>query len=496
MEPLTSGDQKVQGSLYKALEESHIIFKQVDILLEIFVHCHGSDAMKVRQVCRLWHEVLDSPLSEHVWRALSYRDFGVTLVPHGVAAHKHYATTYHLERYKVVSQVRLVDQRTHINQIDFTEDSKRVVIAYDDWSACIWDSNCGHLLHKLDHTSPVAKAFFVQSAERVITATWNGEVCIWDAVNGKRISTFSGHSKRVQAVDISEDSSLVLTASADKTARVWHVNSGICQCIFTSHTDAISFAAFGVDQKRAITVSHSHIFVWDIESGAVLRTLTGYYEAVSAVVHPKNWKITKVSKEQIACAWDIVDDKLMHEVANKEDASSKMILAFSSDGRYMISQDRDIENRKSVEVRNGENGNLAAVLEHELPCEHVFISPDQRHCLTVVGRNDLSIWDLETAKKVCNLANDHFENYYGNRVTRAIFSPDGKFVVTLTSEPIEAFLFDVVTGRWIRNLEDESSFFGEMAFTPDGSAIIGWSPIREARILHFNPRIENLHFSQ
>jgi WD40 repeat protein len=63
----------------------------------------------------------------------------------------------------------------------------------------------------------------------------------------------------------------VLTASADKTARIWDAAGAKHLVEFRGHTDSVGFAWFSQDGSRARTVSSDGtIRVWDAESGAEL----------------------------------------------------------------------------------------------------------------------------------------------------------------------------------------------------------------------------------
>jgi WD40 repeat protein len=53
-------------------------------------------------------------------------------------------------------------------------------------------------------------------------------------------ATFQGHTDRVQSAVFSPDGRRVLTASSDKTARLWEAESGKLLATFQGHTDAVT----------------------------------------------------------------------------------------------------------------------------------------------------------------------------------------------------------------------------------------------------------------
>ena len=57
--------------------------------------------------------------------------------------------------------------------------------------------------------------------ERVVTASDDRTARVWDAATGAEVLTLKGHAGAVTAASFSPDGFRILTASADNTARVW-----------------------------------------------------------------------------------------------------------------------------------------------------------------------------------------------------------------------------------------------------------------------------------
>ena len=66
----------------------------------------------------------------------------------------------------------------------------------------------------------------------------------------------------------------LLTASEDKTAKVWSAASGKCLRIFMGHTGCVYSAVFSADGQQVLTeASDKTAKVWSAASGACLLTL-------------------------------------------------------------------------------------------------------------------------------------------------------------------------------------------------------------------------------
>ena len=74
------------------------------------------------------------------------------------------------------------------------------------------------------HESPIRSAVFSPDGKFVVTASNDRTARLWDAASGKEIAVLRGHEEFVNSADFSPDGKLVLTASQDKTARLWDIS--------------------------------------------------------------------------------------------------------------------------------------------------------------------------------------------------------------------------------------------------------------------------------
>ena len=75
-----------------------------------------------------------------------------------------------------------------------------------------------------------------------------------------------GHTRALIAAAFSQDGNFIVTASADKTARVWDARSGKSLAVL-HHTNRVVKAVFSPDGKRIVTTSWDHTArLWDARS--------------------------------------------------------------------------------------------------------------------------------------------------------------------------------------------------------------------------------------
>jgi len=96
-------------------------------------------------------------------------------------------------------------------------------------------------------------------------------------------TVLEGHEEIVWAVETTN--SLVFTASADKTVRVWDIPSRRCVHVLEEHTRPVLSLAVSTKHKRLFSGSYDcTVRVWDITTFRRMKVLSGHTDAVRALV--------------------------------------------------------------------------------------------------------------------------------------------------------------------------------------------------------------------
>jgi DNA-binding beta-propeller fold protein YncE len=191
------------------------------------------------------------------------------------------------------------------------------------------------------HSGPVLSAAFSPDGQRVVTASDDKTARLWEAGSGKEIAVLKGHTGPLRSAAFSPDGQRVVTASVDRTARLWEVGSGKEIAVLKGHTGAVWSAAFSPDGQRVVTASSDNTArLWEAASGKEIAVLKGHTGTVlSAAFSPDGQRVVTASSDNTARLWEAATGKEVAVLKGHTDVVWSA--AFSPDGARVVTASSD-----------------------------------------------------------------------------------------------------------------------------------------------------------
>jgi len=141
------------------------------------------------------------------------------------------------------------------------------------------ESSSGIKVHTLKEHRKRVNAI-VASGDFIISASDDKTLRVWNWKTGEHMQTLRGHRSGVSAVVVSGD--FVISASDDKTLRVWNWKTGEHLRTLNGYTQKISGLA--IDGDVVASASFGEILVWNWQTGELLQKLTEAHPGVVMLV--------------------------------------------------------------------------------------------------------------------------------------------------------------------------------------------------------------------
>lgn len=318
----------------------------------------------------------------------------------------------------------------------------------------------------------VNRAVFSSDGKRIVTASDDRTARVWDVATGSPLATLTGHTDYVLDAAFSPDGKCIVTASRDHTARVWDAETGNLQAALGGHGDWVYRAGFSPDGKRIVTASRDCTArVWDAGARTLMVTLAGHSDWVyRAAFSPDGKRVVTASMDNTAQVWDAESGKSLATLSGHTDAV--LGAAFLPDGVRIVTASKD----HTARLWNSHSGkSLTTLLGHTDLVWYAAVSPDGKRIVTASKDHTARVWDPESGDLLITLSG-HTRTVY-----HAAFSPDGKRIVTASLDQT-ARLWDADTGHLQAALAGHNNEIWRAAFSPDGRRIVTASMDNTARV--------------
>ncbi len=195
--------------------------------------------------------------------------------------------------------------------------------------------------------------------------------------------------------------------------------------------------------------------------GNLIRTLTGHTKSVNAIAFSVDGKyLISGSRDCTLKVWDCQTGVEVRTINGH--TKSVNAIALSVDGKYLVSGSSDT----TLKVWDWQTGEKVRTISgHSNSVNAIAFSPDGKYLVSGSRDTTLKVWDWQTGEKVCTIQG------HSDSVKAIAFSVDGKYLVSGCCD-WTVKVWDWQTGEKVRTISGHSNSVNAIVFSPDGKYLV------------------------
>ena len=331
------------------------------------------------------------------------------------------------------------------------------------------------------HQEVVYDSMFLPDGNSVVTASFDRTLKLWDVASRQSVRTMEGHTGIILTVDVSPDGTLIASAGSDNTIKFWDVPKNTPLQTLSAHDSAGTAIDMSSDGQWLATGDQNGVLrVWNTETGK--QTREWKFSA----------KLTQLSWKRDAKLLTVVSGNVMH-VLNPNDGSSVATvgvhsaevtgLVFSPNNAQIYTSAADgLVKRWPVTFPDN-----VVLLGHQGPV-HAFSQHPRNSLIATAGQDGTArIFSAKDGAQQVTL-----EGHAGP-VTAIAFSPNGAQVLTGAADGT-ARLFDAA-GKPVQEFSGAAGAVIAVAVTASAAQVIVADQTGQIRVLKTADKAEEQKFA-
>ena len=183
------------------------------------------------------------------------------------------------------------------------------------------------------HTDRVSSICTSHDGQFFASASHDGTIKLWNyaSAKGESMKTINICKSRLICALISNDDKFIVVGSADSTARVVSVDTGVIERAFKDHTGPVVGLQLSSDNSLLVTGSGDFVvMVWDIQLGEIILKMSGLMAPVTCLAITSNDAfLTVACEDETLKVFSMVSSQELHELSVRDELNDVSKIIFS-----------------------------------------------------------------------------------------------------------------------------------------------------------------------
>ncbi|KAG5511134.1 hypothetical protein JKF63_07074 [Porcisia hertigi] len=249
------------------------------------------------------------------------------------------------------------------------------------------------------HSLAVYSCSFSPRGDLFVTASRDRSVRVWNTRTGSCTVMKGGHNGFVLCCDFSPKGNRVVSSSDDRTIKIWNTTSFNKVATLKGHEDKVYCVKYSPSGEFIVSASCDHTLrVWNSEAASKLVTLRGHTLPVfsCAFSNTDNGKyVVSGSDDRVVKIWDWSSGKEVKSLIGH--IGTVWTVAFSHSDTYIVSGSMDYE-LILWDVASGTR--LRSMEGHNTSVHHAIFSEDDKYIFSCARDWSVMVWRTEDAQHV------------------------------------------------------------------------------------------------
>lgn len=336
------------------------------------------------------------------------------------------------------------------------------------------------------HTGRITSLLYTHDGRSLVSASYDKTVRVWSAQSGELERTVRGElgegpAGRIVTASLSPDDQFLAVggwlgteASPSRTSsstafniRVLDFHSEAVYRLLSGHSDVVLSTAFSHDGRRLLSGSgDQHAMIWDVLGGRSTRTLYGHSEGVTSVAwSPDDKLIATASADDTARVWDAASGSHLATLEGHTDDIRS--ITFTPSGRSVLTGSLD----GTVRVWEAASGKqLKTLAQVGAPVGSIAIEKGGIKVLVTTAGAPFAthVYNINNGKRVAVFTG------HDNGVLASAISPNGKWAATAGGGDFSLSVWGLETGQRQIYSAGHGQTIWNVGFSKDGESI-AWS---------------------